>query len=137
MLTGKDLEDMGYFEAFQSAKAVDLEDYAEWVEDKMITSGDKRFLENTMGLIGETGEFFEKLKKHKRDDTPLDKKGITLEAGDMFFYFIAILNLLDIKLDDVVKENMKKLDSRQKRGTIKGSGDYRWKTFMKKSMGQR
>lgn len=125
MLTGKDLEDMGYFEAFQSAKAVDLEDYAEWVEDKMITSGDKRFLENTMGLIGETGEFFEKLKKHKRDDTPLDKQGVTLEAGDMFFYFIAILNLLDIKLDDVVKENMKKLDSRQKRGTLKGSGDYR------------
>ena len=125
MLTGKDLEDMGYFEAFQSSKTIDLEDYAEWVEDKMITTGDKRFLENTMGLIGETGEFFEKLKKHKRDDTPLDKQGVTLEAGDMFFYFIAILNLLDIKLDDVVKQNMKKLDSRQKRGKIKGSGDYR------------
>ena len=125
MLTGKDLEDMGYFEAFQQAKDIDLNDYAEWVENKMITNGEKRFLENTMGLIGETGEFFEKLKKHKRDDTPLDKKGITLEAGDMFFYFIAILNLLDIKLSDVVKENMKKLDSRERRGTLKGSGDYR------------
>ena len=125
MLTGKDLEDMGYFEAFQTTEPIKLEDYAEWVENKMITTGDKRFLENTMGLIGETGEFFEKLKKLKRDDTPLDKQGVTLEAGDMFFYFIAILNLLDIKLDDVVKENMKKLDSREKRGTIKGSGDYR------------
>ena len=125
MLTGKDLEDMGYFEAFQTTEPIKLEDYAEWVENKMITTGDKRFLENTMGLIGETGEFFEKLKKHKRDDTPLDKQGVTLEAGDMFFYFIAILNLLNIKLDDVVKENMKKLDSREKRGTIKGSGDYR------------
>ena len=91
----------------------------------MITTCDKRFLENTMGLIGETGEFFEKLKKHKRDDTPLDKQGVTLEAGDMFFYFQAILNLLNIKLEDVIKENMKKLDSREKRGTIKGSGDYR------------
>ena len=116
---------MGYFEAFEENKPINLEDYAEWVENKMITSGDKRFLENTMGLIGETGEFFEKLKKHKRDDTPLDKQGVTLEAGDMFFYFIAILNLLDIKLDDVVKENMKKLDSREKRGKLKGSGDYR------------
>tara|TARA_R100000234_G_scaffold101001_1_gene70011 strand:+ start:2926 stop:3303 length:378 start_codon:yes stop_codon:yes gene_type:complete len=125
MLTRQDLEDMGYFEAFQSTEPIKLEDYAEWVENKMITTGDKRFLENTMGLIGETGEFFEKLKKHKRDDTPLDKQGVTLEAGDMFFYFIAILNLLNIKLDDVVKENMKKLDSREKRGTIKGSGDYR------------
>jgi|TARA_R100001463_G_scaffold66225_3_gene119655 NTP pyrophosphatase (non-canonical NTP hydrolase) len=125
MLTGKDLEDMGYFEAFQTTEPIKLEDYAEWVENKMITTGDKRFLENTMGLIGETGEFFEKLKKHKRDDTPLDKQGVTLEAGDMFFYFQAILNLLDIKLEDVIKENMKKLDSREKRGTIKGSGDYR------------
>jgi len=125
MLTGKDLEDMGYFEAFQSAESIDLKDYAEWVENKMITSGDKRFLENTMGLIGETGEFFEKLKKHKRDDTPLDKQGVTLEAGDMFFYFIGLLNHLDINLDDVVKENMKKLDSREKRGKLKGSGDYR------------
>ena len=126
MLTGKDLEDMGYFEAFQTTEPIKLEDYAEWVENKMITTGDKRFLENTMGLIGETGEFFEKLKKHKRDDTPLDKQGVTLEAGDMFFYFQAILNLLNIKLEDVIKENMKKLDSREKRGTIKGSGDYRW-----------
>ena len=125
MLTRQDLEDMGYFEAFETSTPINLNDYAEWVENKMITTGDKRILENTMGLIGETGEFFEKLKKHKRDDTPLDKKGVTLEAGDMFFYFIAILNLLDIKLDDVVKENMKKLDSREKRGTIKGSGDYR------------
>ncbi len=125
MLTGKDLEDMGYFEAFQTTEPIKLEDYAEWVENKMITTGEKRFLENTMGLIGETGEFFEKLKKHKRDDTPLDKHSVTLEAGDMFFYFQAILNLLDIKLEDVIKENMKKLDSREKRGTIKGSGDYR------------
>jgi NTP pyrophosphatase (non-canonical NTP hydrolase) len=125
MLTGKDLEDMGYFEAFQTIEPIKLEDYAEWVENKMITTGEKRFLENTMGLIGETGEFFEKLKKHKRDDTPLDKHSVTLEAGDMFFYFQAILNLLDIKLEDVIRENMKKLDSREKRGKLKGSGDYR------------
>ena len=125
MLTGKDLEDMGYFEAFQTTEPIKLEDYAEWVENKMITTGEKRFLENTMGLIGETGEFFEKLKKHKRDDTPLDKHSVTLEAGDMFFYFQAILNLLDIKLEDVIRENMKKLDSREKRGKLKGSGDYR------------
>ena len=125
MLTGKDLEDMGYFEAFQTTEPIKLEDYAEWVEKKIVTSGDTRFLENTLGLIGEMGEFFEKLKKHKRDGTPLNKQDLELEAGDMFFYFQALLNLLGIKLEDVIKENMKKLDSREKRGTIKGSGDYR------------
>jgi len=37
MITGKDLEDMGYFEAFEENKSVNLEDYAEWVENKMNT----------------------------------------------------------------------------------------------------
>ncbi len=125
MLTGKDLEDMGYFEQFDIPTKMDLDDYAEWVEAKMVTTGDKRFLENTMGLIGEIGEFFEKLKKHKRDDTPLDIDALELEAGDIFFYYIGLLNFLGMKPYSVIKKNVNKLDSREKRNKIKGSGDYR------------
>jgi len=125
MLTRQDLEDMGYFEQFDIPTKMDLDDYAEWVEAKMVTTGDKRFLENTMGLIGEIGEFFEKLKKHKRDDTPLDLDALELEAGDILFYYIGLLNFLGMKPYSVIKKNVNKLDSREKRGTIKGSGDYR------------
>ena len=125
MLTRQDLEDMGYFEAFEQKKRMYLDDYAEWVESKIVTTGDKRILENTMGFIGETGEFFEKIKKHVRDNTPLDKDSVTLEAGDVIFYFVALLNVLDIKVEDVLRKNMEKLDSREKRNKIKGSGDYR------------
>ena len=125
MLTRQDLEDMGYFEAFDEVKEVDLSDYAEWVENKIVTTGDKRILENTMGFIGETGEFFEKIKKHVRDNTPLNKDSAELEAGDVIFYFVALLNVLDIKVEDVLRKNMEKLDSREKRNKIKGSGDYR------------
>jgi len=125
MLTRQDLEDMGYFEAFEQKKRIYLDDYAEWVENKIVTTGDKRILENTMGFIGETGEFFEKIKKHVRDNTPLDKDSVTLEAGDVIFYFVALLNVLDIKVEDVLRKNMEKLDSREKRNKIKGSGDYR------------
>ena len=125
MLTRQDLEDMGYFEAFEQKKRMYLDDYAEWVENKIVTTGDKRILENTMGFIGETGEFFEKIKKHVRDNTPLDKDSVTLEAGDVIFYFVALLNVLDIKVEDVLRKNMEKLDSREKRNKIKGSGDYR------------
>ena len=125
MLTRQDLEDMGYFEAFEQKKRMYLDDYAEWVESKIVTTGDKRILENTMGFIGETGEFFEKIKKHVRDNTPLDKDSVTLEAGDVIFYFVALLNVLDIKVEDVLRKNMEKLDSREKRDKIKGSGDYR------------
>jgi NTP pyrophosphatase (non-canonical NTP hydrolase) len=125
MLTRQDLEDMGYFDAFDEVKEISLSDYAEWVENKIVTTGEKRLLENTMGFIGEVGEFFEKIKKHVRDNTPLDKDGVELEAGDFFFYYVALLNALDIKLKDVIKKNMQKLDSREKRNKIKGSGDYR------------
>ena len=125
MLTRQDLEDMGYFEQFDIPTKMDLDDYAEWVEAKMVTTGDKRFLENTMGLIGEIGEFFEKLKKHKRDDTPLDIDALELEAGDIFFYYIGLLNFLGMKPYSVIKKNVNKLDSREKRNKIKGSGDYR------------
>ena len=125
MLTRQDLEDMGYFEAFEQKKRMYLDDYAEWVESKIVTTGDKRILENTMGFIGETGEFFEKIKKHVRDNTPLDKDSVTLEAGDVIFYFVALLNVLDIKVENVLRKNMEKLDSREKRDKIKGSGDYR------------
>ena len=125
MLTRQDLEDMGYFEAFEQKKRMYLDDYAEWVENKIVTTGDKRILENTMGFIGETGEFFEKIKKHVRDNTPLDKDSVTLEAGDVIFYFVALLNVLDIKVEDVLRKNMEKLDSREKRNKIKGAGDYR------------
>ena len=125
MLTRQDLEDMGYFEAFEQKKRMYLDDYAEWVENKIVTTGDKRILENTMGFIGETGEFFEKIKKHVRDNTPLDKDSVTLEAGDVIFYFVALLNVLDIKVEDVLRKNMEMLDSREKRYKIKGSGDYR------------
>ena len=70
MLTRQDLEDMGYFDAFDEVKEISLSDYAEWVENKIVTTGDKRILENTMGFIGETGEFFEKIKEtRKRQDT--------------------------------------------------------------------
>ena len=125
MLTRQDLEDMGYFEAFEQKKRIYLDDYAEWVENKIVTTGDKRILENTMGFIGETGEFFEKIKKHVRDNTPLNKDSAELEAGDVIFYFVALLNALDIKVEDVLRKNMEKLDSREKRNKIKGSGDYR------------
>ena len=125
MLTRQDLEDMGYFEAFEQKKPIHLDDYAEWVENKIVTTGDKRILENTMGFIGETGEFFEKIKKHVRDNTPLDKDSVTLEAGDVIFYFVALLNVLDIKVENVLRKNMEKLESREKRDKIKGSGDYR------------
>lgn len=100
-------------------------EYSYWVEDKILTKGDTRLIENTLGLIGEAGEVAEKVKKLLRDNTKVDRDDIIKELGDVAFYLTALANYFDGSLADVLEVNMDKLNSRQARGTLRGSGDNR------------
>ena len=99
--------------------------YSYWVEDKIVTEGDTRLVENTLGLIGEAGEVAEKIKKYLRDDTKVSQKEIVKEIGDVVLYATALSNYFYSNLEEVMQVNMEKLDDRAKRGVIKGSGDNR------------
>ena len=83
----------------------------------------------TLGLVGESGEFADKIKKIFRDrNGKLDRKlkhELMLELGDVLWYLATAARKLGLKLDDVAKANIAKLASRQKRGVIKGDGDHR------------
>lgn len=87
------------------------------------------FFHLVLGLVGETGEIAEKVKKLVRDQnsdvSKLDKKDIEKELGDVLWYVATLANFLNIKLEDVGTNNINKLASRQKRGKLAGSGDNR------------
>jgi NTP pyrophosphatase (non-canonical NTP hydrolase) len=87
------------------------------------------FIELILGLSGEAGEITEKVKKMYRDNggniESLDKDDIKKELGDILWYVGVTARYFGFSLDDVAQANVEKLASRQKRGTLAGSGDDR------------
>ena len=60
-----------------------------------------------------------------RDSTKVSPDELVKELGDVVFYVTALANYFNSDLTEVLQANMEKLDSRARRGVIKGSGDNR------------
>lgn len=82
-----------------------------------------------LGLNGEAGEYAEVIKKMLRDDdgklTSEVKQKALLELGDTLWYLSQAARIAGFTLQQVAEANIKKLESRNKRGKIHGSGDDR------------
>ena len=98
----------------------------------------------TLGLVGESGEIAEKIKKRFRlgnvdafePGSVVDYKGTGVsfeefreemkkEIGDVLWYCAGLASELGFDLSDVAETNVAKLSSRKKRGVLKGKGDNR------------
>lgn len=101
-----------------------IEHYTEFVESMILTEGDARVTENTLGLAGETGEIAEKIKKYYRDGV-IDKKDLQKEFGDVIFYWFALHGAMGMDPTKSIEANMIKLSDRKDRGVLRGSGDNR------------
>ena len=123
MITEKDIEDMGY--SYYTPEDSKPFDYSKWVEGKIVTAGQERLMENTLGLMGEAGEVAEKIKKMIRDGNRFTPEDIVKELGDVVFYATALSNYYGYSFNAMLKMNVDKLDSREQRGVIKGEGDNR------------
>ena len=70
-------------------------------------------------------EVAEKIKKVFRDKGKFSDEDILKELGDVLFYVTALSNIFGGNLQKTMEMNMEKLDDREQRGVLKGSGDNR------------
>jgi NTP pyrophosphatase (non-canonical NTP hydrolase) len=82
-----------------------------------------------LGLAGEAGEVAEHAKKAIRDDagmvTDERRAAMAKELGDVLWYVSQLASELGLELDQIARDNLEKLFSRQRRGVLSGSGDER------------
>ena len=83
-----------------------------------------------LGMTSEAGEVAGKVKKLIRDGEDVEgfelkKIAIASEIGDVLWYCAMMAKEVGVPLNDIMKENLKKLHGRKERGTLQGSGDER------------
>jgi NTP pyrophosphatase (non-canonical NTP hydrolase) len=82
----------------------------------------------TTGLGAECGELQGKIAKQFRNDNPNkspDLSGISQELGDILWFVSQLASHFNLSLGKIAQENITKLEDRQKRNVLKGSGDNR------------
>lgn len=82
-----------------------------------------------LGITGEAGEVADKWKKilvyNKGKITEEDRDELAKEIGDTLWYLATFAKRLDLSLEEIADNNIKKLSDRTKRGVIRGKGDNR------------
>lgn len=114
-----------------------IREFSDYQEKSKVTDinqkEDKNFNYNitryVLGLVGESGEFAEKVKKALRDnDGIIDrprKEEMKKELGDVLWYLSQLATKLGLSLEEVATANIEKLYSRLDRKKLRGSGDNR------------
>lgn len=108
---------------------MDFEEYQKKSRKTALYPKEHGFVYPTLGLNGEAGEVAEKVKKVLRDKNGImdekTKQEIKKELGDVLWYLSQVATELELDLDEIAFENIKKLYSRMERGKLTGSGDNR------------
>ncbi len=124
-------------EDFDFDEPMTFEDYAMQAMDKCFYPDSVIY--PAFGLLSEAGEIADKLKKYFRDgeidqvacedgvvELPAElRMGLAHEIGDVIFYCCALASDIGYDFEEIAQLNLEKLESRQLRGKLSGSGDYR------------
>lgn len=109
---------------------MDFKEYQKQSKKTAVYSKKNGIIYTTLGLLGETGEIAEKLKRIFRGEdggklTKSRKREIEMELGDVLWYMSQLATELGLSLDKIASSNLKKLLSRKKRRKLRGKGDNR------------
>ena len=109
-----------------------LDDYQDKAVETAIFPRDNNLdiIYPALKLAGEAGEVAEKVGKAIRDDITKFQETACLddlakELGDVLWYIAALADSIGYDLSEIAQMNLDKLNSRQERGVLKGSGDNR------------
>jgi len=84
---------------------------------------DAKVIYPAMGLAGEAGEVCNKIKKITRGDVELSeiKDDLAGELGDVLWYVSALCSDMNLRLGDVAKLNLDKLNGRLEKNLLGGT----------------
>jgi len=77
----------------------------------LVVNDDDRFIESTLGLCGEAGEFADQVKKEMRDCQDRTAKQVD-ELGDVLWYLTSLAGQLGWSLEELASLNYQKLHER-------------------------
>ena len=106
---------------------MDLNEYQYKAKQTAIYPKDCGVIYCLLGLGNEAGELQGKYKKFLRDGTDWEtvRTQLLAELGDVLWYVAMAAEELDCSMVNLAQMNLEKLNSRQQRGTLGGSGDDR------------
>ncbi len=116
---------------------MELNEYQKLALQTAVYPAEYKILYPALGMNGEAGEVADKVKKVIRDTIvlkdcngtivlPKDKSiELAKEVGDVLWYCATLAKDLGFSLEEIAQMNVDKLQSRQNRGKLGGSGDNR------------
>ena len=120
-------EEVNKFMENKNKSTITASTYQSKAKETAIFPRDKALEYLSLGLVGESGEIANKIKKIIRDNTPSSnwKTDLPNEICDVLWYCAMLADYLDSDLGKIMENNLEKLQSRKKRGVLGGSGDNR------------
>jgi NTP pyrophosphatase (non-canonical NTP hydrolase) len=82
------------------------------IRDRLQGGRTIRLLHGALGLVTESGEFADVLKKHIFYGKPIDEVNLSEEVGDLFWYCAIIADALGEDFGDIMARNVAKLRAR-------------------------